>query len=71
MGNSIELFSHRITDADVAAVVDTITSGAVVVEALYLCVNLISDAGAAALARLFHVSGGGPRCGAGPRALRP
>ncbi len=55
VGSSIELFSNRITDADVESLVDTIASGLVVVEALYLCVNRVGDAGATALARLFYV----------------
>lgn len=55
VGSSIELFSNRITDSDVFALVDVIMSGLVVVEALYLCVNSVTDEGAAALASLFQV----------------
>ncbi len=59
VGSSIELFSNRIKDGDVAAIVDTIVSGLVVVEGLFLCVNNITDAGAGHLARLFQVGGTG------------
>ena len=62
LGSSIELFSDRIVDADVEAMVDTITSGAVTVDALYLWVNRITDVGASALARLLIVRGQHPLC---------
>jgi hypothetical protein len=55
VGSSIELFRNRITDADVLALVDTLCSGRVIVEGLYLCCNAITDVGAAALSRLFQV----------------
>lgn len=53
LGNSKELFSCKLTDAHVGALVDAILTGSVIVEGLFLCYNLIGDAGAAALARLF------------------
>jgi hypothetical protein len=56
VGSSIDLFSNRISDGDVEALVDTITSGMLVTQGLFLCVNRITDVGAAALARLFYVS---------------
>lgn len=55
LGNSKEHFNNRITDADVEALVDALVSTGTQIEGLYLFYNLITDVGAAALARLFHV----------------
>jgi hypothetical protein len=55
LGNSKELFTNRVTDADMEALVDALLSTGTPVEGLYLFFNHITDAGATALSRLFHV----------------
>lgn len=54
LGNSPELSSSRLTDADVEAIVEALLAAGVSVEGVFLWYNEISDAGAAALARLFQ-----------------